>query len=337
MTQSDFEPVAIPDLCDLIAQLTDLKEGSEGVERILRLVYENQPISPRDVAAKTGMPVPLVSAVRREFEKVGWLVRQGGMALAPEANDQAAALWGVVKETASSDRTGGRSFSKFLDFILEHRPGAEPKWDQSHATRKTLVKRAEFFLDQGWIQGKEMLFFGDDDLTSLAALHHLREKRGAGVLDSCRITVVEIDDRLVELIRRVAEEESFPLDVVQADLREGLPEGLSGRFDSFFTDPPYTAEGVRLFLNRGIEALRPLAGMHAGLAIPLAPPDFQSASQRTILESGFVIDSLTPGFNHYLGATMQGGISALYSLTLRTPGAFDASQHAGPLYTREVR
>ncbi len=338
VNDTDASSISIPDLCKVIAGLTDLDEGPEGVEHILRLVYENQPASPRDIAKEIGLPVPLVSAVRREFEKMGWMLRQGGMVLSDEATAQAKILWGRVDNRTKTETSSHESDQRgFLNRILKTRPEADRALDQSHATRKTMAKRAEHFIQEGLIQGKRVLFLGDDDLTSLATLHLLREKRGFSALESCQVTVLELDDRLVDLMRSVAEKEGFPLAVEKVDLREELPANLIGGFDFFFTDPPYTPQGAGLFLDRGCQALRLQSGTKAALAIPLSPPSLQIATQKIIQEKGFVIDYLYPGFNHYMGATMQGGISALYGLTLRVPGSFDGESHNGPLYTREAR
>ncbi|MCA9446383.1 MAG: bis-aminopropyl spermidine synthase family protein [Candidatus Omnitrophica bacterium] len=334
----DTDDLSLQDLCEVIATLTDLHEGPEGVETLVRIVYENQPIAPRDVARKMGLPIPLVSAIRREFEKEGWMLRKGGMVLSPEAEAKARTLWGKARfEHASETVEPEQGPSDFLDRIVQLRPSAERSLDQSHATRKTLVNRANHFIEEGLIQGKRVLFLGDDDLTSLATLQLLREKRGKEALGSCEVTVLELDERLVELIKSIGERERFPIRVEKVDLREKLPQGLAGQFDFFFTDPPYTPAGAELFLDRGCEALRQVSGVRANLAIPLSPPALQMATQEILLRKGFFIDYLLPAFNHYLGATMQGGVSALYGLTLRNPNRFEGEGHTGPLYTREVR
>jgi hypothetical protein len=385
---------SLPEICRLVAEATSLEEGPPGVEALLRSVHKHQPVSPKDAAAELGLPIPIVSAIRRELEKHGWLVRKGGMVLSDEAGRIVSSIWGssdaaakrapapqrpaqpkpetvplpptpthqnqeedfeegLLEEEEDSlsdsfdyiplslsedqESVADEPFFELLDEIFEERPEADPRWDQSHATIETVLRRAAFFLEHGLVQGKRILFLGDDDLTSLVTLLYIRKELGEEALRSCMAVVVEADPRLTEFIEEMALGEDLPLAVIKADLREPLPKPLMRAFDFFFTDPPYTPEGVRLFLDRGCQALDPQGQRKAALAVPLSPPFLQAATQETLLAKGFVIDSLEPVFNHYLGATMQGGVSALYSLTLLYPGKDSGDMPLGPLYTAEAK
>lgn len=347
-------------LCETVAGSTSLQEGPAGVEAVLRLIHRLQPVSPKSVASEVGLPIPLVSAIRRELEKEGWLVRRGGMCLSDDHAEILESIWGtpadqtpikqgddrvltlpavpseplkpksngsgegefddedVEEDDADSldyiplplteDDGSGDPFLELLDEMYEERPSADPRWDQSHATIDTVLKRAELFLELGVVQGKRCLFLGDDDLTSLVTLLMVRKSLGEEVLRGCMVVVAEVDPRLVEFIGDMALSEDLPLAVLQTDLRDSLPKQLVGCFDFFFTDPPYTPDGAGLFLERGAQALDPKGLHRGGLAIPLSPPTLQMATQRHLQNLGFVIDFLDPGFNEYLGATMQGGI-----------------------------
>lgn len=386
-------------ICEMIAKVTSLQEGPSGVEALLRQVHRLQPAAPKTIAAEVGLPIPLVSAIRRELEKEGWLIRKGGMCLSANAVAVADSIWGKSQEqsvnppcqdkvrvlptvlpdisTAVGDESeeaglGGDEpvdvdemeveeedvsttldylpiplsgedepidpFLELLEEMYEERPSADPRWDQSHATLDTVLSRAELFLELGVIQGKRCLFLGDDDLTSLVTLLMVRKKLGEDVLRRCMVAVAEIDPRLAEFISDMALSEDLPLAVVQADLCESLPKPLVGSFDFFFTDPPYTPDGAGLFLERGAQALDPKGLRRAGLAIPLSPPALQVATQRHLQRLGYVIDFLNPRFNEYLGATMQGGVSALYGLTLVGGQEFEEQgSGSGPkaIYTRD--
>jgi hypothetical protein len=336
----------IENLCLKTARATDLQEGSQGVEAILRAIHRLQPTSSKEVAGELGLPIPVVSAVRRELEKAGWLLRDKGMVLSDEAMRTLVPLWGECRRDACDPSEADyaddfdeadRSFLASLEDLLGGRPNADPKWDQSHATFDTTLRRADLFLELGTIQGKRALFLGDDDLTALATLLMLRHESGPKVLESCRVVVAEVDSRLVDYIEKTAKEERLPLTVVQKDLREPLGKELSGAFDFFFTDPPYTPQGADLFLDRGCEALAEKGQRKGALAIPLSPPSLQIATQKSIASKGFVIDFLDPGFNEYEGATMQGGVSALYGFTLTQSGKFKGGSHTGRLYTAQQK
>lgn len=378
------------DVCRLVAEATALEEGPSGVEAILRCIHRCQPVSPKEVARQVGFPVPLVSAVRRELEREGWLIRRNGMVLSEKAHRATDALWGAVSRGANGEEerdlqrsdeeasrlpalaaaslhpldeeedtfqdeepgmedyiplqtiggsgaSGDDPFLEFLEELFEERPPADPKWDQSHATLDTTLRRATLFLEKGYVQGKRSLFLGDDDLSALVTLSLVQKQLGEEALASCMTVVVEIDPRLVEFIRDSAVSEGLPLAVVEHDLRDPLPKALVGAFDFFFTDPPYTEEGVGLFLDRGGEALGPDSPRKGVLAVPLSPPSLQAATQKSLLSKGFLIDFLEPFFNSYDGATMQGGVSALYGLSLvRRPRA-KGRRYEGRLYTAQTK
>jgi predicted methyltransferase len=371
---------SVPTLAEVleeVAAATQLAEGPPGAEALLRVIHKGQPISPKEAAAQLGFPIPLVSAIRRELEKRGWLVRKGGMVLSEQAAEALEKVWGPASPPARNELSiapteaepetleeltgeGGEDllsgldyiplalaggaetesddpFLELLDEIFEERPPADPRWDQSHATLETVLRRADLFLHQGSVQGKRILFLGDDDLTSLVTLLLVRKNLGEEALRACAAVVIEADPELAGFIEEIALGEDLPLAVLRADLRQPLPTALPGGFDFFFTDPPYTPEGVNLFVDRGTEALDPKGLRKAALAVPLSPPHLQDATQCVLREKGFLIDYLDPGFNEYLGATMQGGISAMYGLTLLHAGKFSGGPHSGVLYTGEVR
>lgn len=370
--------------CEQLAEATRLKEGPDGVESLLRIIHRHQPISPKDAAARLGWPIPLVSALRRELEKMGWLIRRGGMHLSDEPGTLLDSLWGhtgdhtaAISEQKESEEesldleddegddpylleTGDEDhpatldyiplgnfgpvaentvdpFEEMLEEIFEERPSAEPRWDQSHATMETVLRRADLFVERGYLQGKRILFLGDDDLTSLVCLLMIRNRFGEDVLRGCSAVVVEIDPRLVEFLNEMALSEDLPLAVLQCDLQEELPQALVGLIDFFFTDPPYTPNGVDLFISRGRQALDSLGSRKACLAVPLAPPELQQSTQKNLIEQGFVIDYLDPFFNEYIGATMQGGISALYGLSLTQPSHRTERKDFGNIYTAQQK
>ena len=376
-------------ICETVAEATSLEEGPPGIETVLRLIHRMQPVSPKAVASEAGLPIPLVSAIRRELEKQGWLVRRGGMCLSDDYAEITNAIWGNMDDqpaipirgnrilnfpstlphtpepmmddieenesqeetqednpstldyiplSLSEDKNPGDPFLELLEEIIEERPSADRRWDQSHATIETVIRRAELFLELGVVQGKRCLFLGDDDLTSLVTLLTVRKSLGEEVLRGCMMVVAEVDPRLVEFIGDMALSEDLPIAVLQADLRESLPKSLAGSFDFFFTDPPYTPDGVSLFLDRGVQALDPNGLRRGGLAVPLSPPTLQLATQLHLYNLGFVIAFLDPRFHEYLGAPMQGGVSALYGLTLtgkRGLGEQGTGTEGKAIYTRE--
>jgi predicted methyltransferase len=283
------------------------------------------------------MPVPVVAAVRRELEKRGLLDRRGGLALSGKGRD----LVGVERDAAPGCRCPAcdgegfilpEAFRPLLPRLREmaaDRPAVDVTLDQSHAAPETALRRA-LYLRECEALDRDLLVLGDDDLTSLAIGLLRRQLRLRG-----RLAVAEIDPRLVACLSRVSAE--FDIEVHPHDLRDPLPGPLVGAFDAFLTDPPYTLEGLRLFVLRGVSALRPGVGRQAFICFGHRSPDEQREAVRAISDAGLGIVEMRPGFNHYDGAQLLAGVSAMIR-AVTTPHLADLEgPYSGPLYTADKK
>ena len=80
------------------------------------------------------------------------------------------------------------------------RPKPYTKLDQAYATPETALRRALYMMAEGDLEGRDVLFLGDDDLTSLAA----------GLLKIAKsITVIDIDVRILDLIDDISRREKL--------------------------------------------------------------------------------------------------------------------------------
>src|SRR6476469_7309967 len=57
-------------LADLAAR-TRLREGAAGIEAVLRTIHREAGLTGKDLARQTRLPIPVVTALRRELEKAG--------------------------------------------------------------------------------------------------------------------------------------------------------------------------------------------------------------------------------------------------------------------------
>lgn len=330
--RADTDPVTS------IASRMNLREGEEAVRRVLREVHRMRKVGTKDLARGARLPIPVTAAIRRELEKGGLLRREGGAVLTPEGEayvtEVLGFVWGVNK--APSPRDGGRStipdeYTEVLERLRnlsELRPTAMPQLDQAHATPKTSLRRALYMQEEGDLGGRDVLFLGDDDLTSVAA----------GLLKVARrISVVDIDERLLKVIEEISTENGLGIETVCHDLRNPLTEGLRGAFDIVATDPPYTVPGVEVFLSRGIEALRSLKMSTVYLSFADKPPLEMLGVHRAITGMGFFVRELIPRFNEYVGAEMFANITSMMRLST-TEDAEPAVKEAyeGAMYTGEV-
>ena len=327
-----------PDPVASIASRMNLREGEEAVRRVLREVHRMRKVGTKDLARGARLPIPVTAAIRRELEKGGLLRREGGAVLTPEGEayvtEVLGFVWGV--NSAPAPREGGKppipnEYAETLGrlrTLSELRPPAMPQLDQAHATPETSLRRALYMQEEGDLGGREILLLGDDDLTSVAA----------GLLKVARrITVVDVDERLLKVIDEVSGENGLGIETVCHDLRNPLPEVLRGVFDIVSTDPPYTVPGVELFLSRGIEALRSLKMSTVYLSFADKPPLEMLGVHRAITGMGVFVRELIPRFNEYVGAEMFANTTSMMRLST-TEDAEPAIKGAyeGAMYTGEV-
>src|SRR6266516_3321178 len=72
-----------------VAEATSLREGVAGVEALLRAVHRNESGRLADAAREARLPIPIATAIRRELEKRGILMRQHGLAFTDEGEQWA--------------------------------------------------------------------------------------------------------------------------------------------------------------------------------------------------------------------------------------------------------
>lgn len=136
--------------------------------------------------------------------------------------------------------------------ILKSRPKPTFLFDQRPVTLDTTLRRGAYMAWRGDIYNRDIVVIGDDDLTSVAiALTGLAKS----------ITVFDIDKRLINYIRVVAERYDLNLDCVNLDVTQGIPEEFLSAFDVFSTDPTPTRIPFIVFVNAGIKLLRKTRGV----------------------------------------------------------------------------
>jgi Branched-chain polyamine synthase A C-terminal domain len=213
--------------------------------------------------------------------------------------------------------------------LIAAAPRARTALDHVAATADTAVRRALLLGGRFWLGSARLLCVGDHDLTSLAvALTH------PGV----EITVVDIDDRILEFIDEEAARRGLPIRCRFADLRLGLPPGVREWADLVFTDPPYTPDGVALFTRRGLEGLRDhdTGRILVAYGASELTPALALKVQEALGPLHLAYEAIWPDFNRYDGAPAIGSASDLYVLrpTSRTWKALGPSAAGTRIYTQ---
>jgi predicted methyltransferase len=329
-----------------IAAATTLREGAEGVSLILRTAFRDGPLLLRDLAKQVRMPLPVVGAVRRELELAGLLDRGQGVELSEAGKAFCADVLGIsARHDPRCPCCHGHGtvimpdVADLVRLMEEHvarGPAVDVTLDQAPCTPETAVRRALAMHEAGALDGRSILVLGDDDSMSVALA---LLARAIGALPR-RLTVLELDPARIAHLQQAAARHGLAIEIIAQDLRDPLPEGLHKQFDVFETDPPYTVDGMALFVSRGLEGMRDEPGLPGFLSYGDLAPDDLLDLQAKLTEMGLVATRIRPSFNSYQGASILGSVGQLIELktTRRTrPLTVSEEVFAAPIYTAEVR
>jgi predicted methyltransferase len=207
------------------------------------------------------------------------------------------------------------------------RPEPERKMDQFYATNNTSARRAVLMAKNGDIDRRNIAILGDDDLNSVAV---------ALVAKAAGITVFEKDPRMLAATEKIARDHDLAIELVEFDLFKSIPEKYQHQFDTIFSDPPYTPDGVSLFLNRGIELMknRGLSRFYLCYGNSDRARERETAIQKIIGKKELLIKEKKYQFNYYRGAESIGDRSSLYLLDW-TPKTKTTPVESGKIYSNE--
>jgi len=334
------------DLLNKVRNNVKLSEDVSVIEKILILLYFKGNLSTKEIAKEVLLPLPVVSAIKNEFIKLGFFIQFKGIALTNTGTDfieNNLCFLGIDKQAYNQAILGVTDFEKFLgnsysDFvnILENRPQVDVTIDQSKSTPDTVLHRAVLCLQNYSLIGKKLLCVGDDDLVSIG-IYILLKKLFNGTHSKTVIDVIDIDTRILNYIREVATNHNFNINCYEHNLRETLPQNLKDSHDCFFTDPPYTLPGMELFLSRGIEGLKKQNDLYVYFSFAHKPPDFALNMQKVFTKMGLVLIEILPRFNTYEGASIIGNTSQMHVLkTTSEVSSTIAKQFTDKLYTGEI-
>jgi len=182
------------------------------------------------------------------------------------------------------------ALEKFKSLTSGLDPDSEKLQQMRILPEEALLKTA--FMDaRGDIQGNDILLVGDDDFASIAIALY-------GGFKS--ITVLEIDESIIEAINKICKEENFEISVEKYDVRHEFPEKLKAKFDTVLTNPPDSLEGMQLFVSRGVEALKGKEGaLYTDLTHLESTLSKWHMLEKKFLDMNFVITDIIRQFSHY--------------------------------------
>ena len=331
-----------------VSDRVNIDEGQRAVEQLLLEVYFEPGISTKILSRKLLLPLPLVAAIKKEFIKAGILEQKQGVRFTGKGKglmdktygfaEMDMALYNKIMEDRIDIDQDFKKEMKILKGIYKARPEVDSTIDQSKGTMDTSLKRAVLCLQNYGILGNKILCVGDDDLVSVAIGFLLKKLFPQSRRYPAEVHIVDIDRRFLKYIKQIAKLENLPITGHYADLREPLSQELHNQFDCFFTDPPYTLQGMNLFISRGLEALKEEPGLPIFFSFAHRSPDMSLAMQREYVRMGLTISRLIPNFNRYEGAEIIGNTSQMTVLmtTNKTQTIID-DKFEDALYTGEIR
>jgi hypothetical protein len=211
-----------------------------------------------------------------------------------------------------------------LTTLVAGAPRARHVLDHVSATPETVLRRALLLGARFWLPGARLLCVGDHDLTSLAVkLVH----------PEAEVTVVDVDERILAYI----DDQDLGVRTRWADLRLGLPASAR-EHDLALTDPPYTPEGIGLFVARAVEGLRDDGRVLLAYGASERTPMLAVKVQQALSELNLAYEAIYPDFNRYFGAEAIGSAADLYILrpTTKTRPAATArlNRQSTAIYTQ---
>ncbi|MBL0886502.1 bis-aminopropyl spermidine synthase family protein [Myceligenerans indicum] len=264
-----------------------------------------------DVVRATAVPRRLVEQVVAALD-ADVLAEGDTLRIRPERAQDYRSLADTVQLAATTLDlpAGGRlrdvpGLLRDMEQIVAGAPRPKKSLDHVPATPETTVRRALWMDGTYDLAGATLLCVGDHDLTSIVTCL---------ANPAARAVVVDVDEDLLAYIDRVATEHGLRIETAYADFRVGLPAIARGTADLVFTDPPYTPDGVRLFLTRGLQGLRDREHGRLLLAYGYGThhPGLGFAVQQAIGDLSLVYEAILPHFNRYDGAQAVGSASDLY-------------------------
>ncbi|MBP1046859.1 adenosylmethionine decarboxylase [Enterococcus sp. BWM-S5] len=306
---------------------TNLREPEAVINLLLIELYLRKQLSTKKLAHKVKLPLPIVSAIKKELIKLDFASEEQGTRLTRKGvlYVEQHLGWASVNKTEYLKIVDSKEEQEHLkkEMVRELRTGISDRpvvavaYDQAFATIETIVERAFLLLERPDFINKRILFLGDDDLSSLAVGLLLKKFQRTSTERKDILTVYELSEAIIHCIETTANKLGLTINCQQIDFRRGSQERYDHQFDYIYVDPPYTLSGLKLFLSRAVSCSK-LGDSRIFLSFGEKDPANQLAIQKLFCLQNLVLVQLRPAFNQYSGASVIGGLSTLYELSTQT-------------------
>lgn len=194
-----------------------------------------------------------------------------------------------------------RKAMNYVSDVIQNRPRPLREFDQIYMKAGDMVMQSEFIAR--WAHGRRVAFIGDGDAIG-TCVQYLRA-REVLPYGPAHVTIFDFDERICNSVLRFADQQR--LSDLEAQLYNCLdPFPATGRFDCFYTNPPWGAsnegESVKVFMQRGMEAV---AFRGEGTVVVADDPSLAWPAvvlrqlQSSALESNFHVQRMMPQVHSY--------------------------------------
>jgi len=318
----------------------DLREDIGIIKQYVFIVLCYPKISVKGLANRLFLPVPIISAIKNELKKKNLIMDQNGIVLTPKGEL-------IIRQELKIKAFDIKRYLQVISMkkchelfpdvvaIFENRPEVDVTIDQSKCTIETAFKRACHLLQKRETIAGSLICIGDDDLVSVACAFlydYITHSKG----EDFHVTIVDKDSRIVDYITKISQAYNLPIIGVLHDLIDPMPSELTQKFDCMITDPPYTFNGLQLFITRGLSCLKQNEEVSLFLSYPYKSFADRLQIQQFFTTHNIVIDYMKESFNRYEGAQIIGSVSDFYQLkTIIKTDLVDGIALTEKIYTRE--
>lgn len=301
------------------------------IEGILYLILYEEALTNSGLIRKTGLPK---ETLRRFKSSISSLLKE------PSGDEI------LFKEEYISDLKDMNlapyswTLVKFEDPELERKLAEvrgnydlEPKreYDQFFATVNTSISKVKIMQARDDLEGKRIALLGDDDLLSVVM--------GLSKVPYSQITVLDIDKDILEKISSIVRD--YDLENIRTefyDARKDPRPDLCNRFDVVVIDPPYTTNGMKLFLERSLELLGPKKDQHIYLYYGNShkTPEKTFQIQELFIKYNLLVKEKIDRFARYHGAESIGSASSLYLLETLSSTQRPINKSISNIYTYQA-
>ena len=172
--------------------------------------------------------------------------------------------------------------------IYNQKPPATFIFDQRPINIQSPINRVAYMINRMDIRGKDVVLLGDDDLTGIAvALTGLAKS----------VTVLDIDERLVDYVAEVSKKYNLAITTKVFDATKPVSQDMLGRYDVLLCDPTPEPIPFSIFMNVAIDITRPNASIYT--SIYSSAMEFNYQMQQVMTNRHLHITDMVPNWTEY--------------------------------------